>query len=81
MKAEFTHHDCRAFLKKVGARQVSDEAVEELRVIVEEIVLDVARRALLFAEDGRRLKVLPEDVRNAKKEFLKLHRWKEGSSS
>ncbi|MHB8566428.1 MAG: histone [Nitrososphaerales archaeon] len=70
MKAEFSYYNCMGFLKKAGAVQVSEEAVEEFRKIVEEIAVDIAKRAVLFAEDADRLKVAVEHVRNANKDFL-----------
>jgi histone H3/H4 len=73
MKAEFSYYKCMGLMKKAGARQVSEDAVVEFRKIVEEIALDISKRAVLFAEDAERLKVLPEDVRNAKREFLLLN--------
>jgi histone H3/H4 len=60
-----------SFLKKGGARQASNEALEEFCKIMEEISLDIAKRSVLFAEDDQRLKVIPEDVRKAKEEFLR----------
>lgn len=47
---------------------VSEEAVEELCKIMEEIARDISKRTVLFAEDAHRLKVLAEDVKNAEEE-------------
>ncbi len=68
-KAEFSFFTCRAFLK-VNAKQMSDEAVLEFRKIMEEIALDISKRAFLFADDEERFRVVAEDVKNAKREYI-----------
>jgi len=49
---------------------VSEEAVEELRKTIDNVALDIAKRAVLFADDAARFRVESEDVRCAMKEFL-----------
>ena len=69
-EVKFSLRRCYRILRKGGAGQVSDESVAELRKSIEDIALEVSRRAALFADDASRVKVTAEDVRSAVKEFL-----------
>jgi histone H3/H4 len=69
-KRDFSYHNCLKILRKAGAKQVSSGAAEELRRTIEQIALDISKRAILFADDGARLKVTAEDVRSAFRELL-----------
>ena len=57
-------------IKKAGAERVSDAAAGELRVILEEIGLNISKDALDFTKHTRRKTVKAEDVRIAAKKFL-----------
>ena len=57
-------------IKKAGAERVSDGAAGELRVILEEIGLNISKDALDFTKHTRRKTVKAEDVRIAAKKFL-----------
>jgi histone H3/H4 len=67
----FSYHHCHRILREAGAKQASYEASEELCKTLENIALDISRRAVLFADDNARLKVTREDVKSAYKEFLR----------
>lgn len=69
----FSYDHCRQILKRAGATQVSSEAVEQLQSIIEDIALDVSKRAVLFARDDERFKVKKEDLRAGAREFLESH--------
>jgi len=49
--------------KKAGAERVSDEAVKEIRDILEEIAEDLARDAATAAKHAGRVTVKAEDIR------------------
>ena len=69
-KARFSQNHCHKILRKAGAKQASSGASKELCKAIEEIALDISRKAVLFADDDARLKVTLEDVKAAVKEFL-----------
>lgn len=51
--------------------QASEEAILEFQKLVENVALEIAKRAYLFADDEARRKVLPSDVRKGFEEFMK----------
>jgi DNA-binding protein len=57
-------------LKKAGADRVSDESAEELRRVIEEIALSIAKSAVEMSEHAGR-KTVRGDVKLAAKTFSK----------
>ncbi|MCD6557479.1 MAG: histone family protein [Candidatus Aenigmarchaeota archaeon] len=55
--------------KKAGAKRVSADAIEELRDTVEEIGLDIARKAVLISQHSGRRTVQKKDI-----EFVIKHK-------
>ena len=58
-------------LKKSGAHRVSDESADELRRIIEEIAIAIARSAVDMSTHAGRKTVRGEDVKLAAKPFTK----------
>lgn len=59
-------------LKKSGAERVSDESADELRRILEEIGVAIAKNAVDMSSHAGRKTVKAEDVRLAAKQFAKF---------
>lgn len=59
-------------LKKNGADRVSDESADELRRILEEIGMAIAKNAIEMSVHAGRKTVKAEDVRLAAKQFTKF---------
>lgn len=59
-------------LKKVGAERVSDESAEELRRIIEEIAMVIAKNAVEMSSHAGRKTVKAEDVKLGAKPFSKF---------
>jgi DNA-binding protein len=59
-------------LKKSGAERVSDESADELRRILEEIGVAIAKSAVEMSVHAGRKTVKAEDVRLAAKQFAKF---------
>ena len=59
-------------LKKSGAERVSDESVDELRRIIEQVAIEVAKSAVDLAKHAGRKTVKSEDVKLASKTFSKF---------
>ena len=58
-------------LKKAGAERVSDESVDELRRIIEEIAMEISKGAVDMAKHAGRKTVKSEDVKLSSKVFSK----------
>jgi len=58
-------------IKKGGAERVSDEAAEELRIILEEIAVKIAQQAVELATHAGRKTVRASDIRLASKNILR----------
>ena len=58
-------------LKKAGAERVSDESVGELRRIIEDMAVEIAKSAVDMTKHAGRKTVKSEDVKLAAKGFLK----------
>jgi len=58
-------------LKKSGAERVSDESAGELRRIIEDIAIDIAKDAVDMTKHAGRKTVKSEDVKLASKKFSK----------
>ena len=58
-------------LKKSGAERVSDESVNELRKVIEDIAVDIAKNAVDMTKHAGRKTVRSEDVKLASKVYLK----------
>ena len=54
-------------LKKAGAERVSDESAEELRRVIEEIALEIAKNSVEMSKHAGRKTVKAEDVKLASK--------------
>lgn len=59
-------------LKKSGAGRVSHESADELRRIVEDVAMTIARSAVDMSAHAGRKTVKAEDVRLASKPFTRL---------
>ncbi len=59
-------------LKKSGAERVSDESADELRRILEEIGVTIAKNAVEMSIHAGRKTIKAEDVRLAAKQFAKF---------
>jgi histone H3/H4 len=59
-------------LKKSGAERVSDESADELRRVIEEIAVAVAKSAVEMSSHAGRKTVKAEDVKLASKPFKKF---------
>ena len=58
-------------LKKAGAERVSDDSVDELRRIIEEIAMEISKGAVDMAKHAGRKTVKSEDVKLASRTFYK----------
>ncbi len=59
-------------LKKSGAERVSDESADELRRVIEEIAMAVAKSAVEMSSHAGRKTVKADDVKLASKPFTKF---------
>ena len=59
-------------LKKAGAERVSDESADELRRIIEEVAINIAKSAIDMTSHAGRKTVKAEDVKLASKPFTKF---------
>ena len=59
-------------LKKAGAERVSDESADELRRIIEDIALEIAKNAVEMSKHAGRKTVKAEDVKLASKTSSKF---------
>lgn len=59
-------------LKKSGAERVSEESASELRRIIEELALAIAKSAVEMSDHAGRKTVKAEDVKLASKPFTKF---------
>jgi len=58
-------------IKKAGAERVSDSAIKELRIALEDVGLKIAMEALDFTKHARRKTVRVEDIQIAVRKVLK----------
>jgi len=58
-------------LKKAGAERVSNESAEELRRVIEEIALEIAKNSVEMSRHAGRKTVKAEDVKLASKTLKK----------
>ena len=59
-------------LKKSGAQRVSDESADELRRIIEEIAIAIAKSAVEMSIHAGRKTVRRDDVKLASKQYSKF---------
>ncbi len=59
-------------LKKSGAQRVSDESADELRRIIEEIAIAIAKSAVEMSIHAGRKTVRGDDVKLASKQYSKF---------
>lgn len=59
-------------LKKSGANRVSNESADELRRVIEDLALNIAKNAVEMSVHAGRKTIKAEDIRLASKSFLKL---------
>lgn len=58
-------------IKKAGADRVSDEAAKELREVLDEVGVKIAKEALDFTRHAHRKTVKAEDIQIAVRKILK----------
>ncbi len=58
-------------LKKSGAERVSDESVDELRRVIEDVAMEISKNAVEMSKHAGRKTVKAEDVKLAAKGFSK----------
>jgi len=58
-------------IKKAGADRVSDEAARELREVLDEVGVKIAKEALDFTRHAHRKTVKAEDIQIAVRKILK----------
>lgn len=58
-------------IKKAGAERVSDDGANALRIVLEEVGLNIAKDALDFTRHAHRKTVKAEDIQIAAKKFLR----------
>lgn len=59
-------------LKKSGAQRVSDESADELRRIIEDIAIAIAKSAVEMSIHAGRKTVRSDDVKLASKQYTKF---------
>jgi histone H3/H4 len=59
-------------LKKSGAERISDDAADELRKVLEEAGVRIARQAVDLSVHAGRKTIKPEDIRLASKNVIRL---------
>jgi len=59
-------------LKKAGAERVSDESADELRRVIENVAIDIAKSAVDMSSHAGRKTVKAEDVKLASKSYTKF---------
>lgn len=69
-KGELQLAPMHRIIKKAGAERVSEEAAEELRKVLEEIGLKIAREALDFMRHAGRKTVKIEDIQIAVRKVM-----------
>jgi histone H3/H4 len=72
MTTEFGLSVMYRILKKAGAERVSDESANELRRILEEIGVSIARNAVEMSIHAGRKTIKSEDIKLAAKQFSKF---------
>lgn len=58
-------------IKKAGADRVSDEAANELRLILEDIAIEISKTAILLSNHARRKTIKSEDILLAYKNTIR----------
>ncbi len=61
-------------IKKSGGERISDEAADELRRIIEDIAMRIARQAVDLSLHAGRKTIKAEDIRLASKNVLSFNR-------
>jgi histone H3/H4 len=59
-------------IKKSGAERVGDYAEDELRKVLEEVALRIAKQAVDLAVHAKRKTIRSEDIRLASKNIVRL---------
>lgn len=67
MAEEFTLAPMRRLLKKYGNIKVSEEACEEMRLVIGEYASEIAKKAISIAIEENRKTLLARDVRGAQR--------------
>lgn len=71
MESEISNAAIHRLIEKAGAPRVGDDAVEELKIILEEVAIKISREALELASHAGRKTVKASDIRLAVKRILR----------
>jgi len=61
-------------IKKAGADRVSEDAANQLRIILEEVAMEIAKSAIILSHHAGRKTVKNEDISLAFKTSIKFHK-------
>ena len=70
-KTDLSNASIHRLIQKAGASRVGDDAVEEVKIILEEVAIKVSREALELASHAGRKTVRAGDVRLAVKRLFR----------
>ncbi|HID17703.1 TPA: histone [Candidatus Bathyarchaeota archaeon] len=70
-KKEISTAAIHRLISKAGAARIGDDAVSELRKILEDLAVQISRGAWEMAAHAKRKTVKAEDIRLSAKRFLK----------
>lgn len=59
-------------IRKSGAERVSDDAANELRIVLEQIAEKIAKSAIELSQHAGRKTIKPEDIRLATRTVLRI---------
>jgi len=69
MMAELSLSSVEKILKDAGAKRVSDDAIRELRKIIEEFAEDIGTEAVKVAEHAGRKTIKEKDIKFATRQY------------
>jgi histone H3/H4 len=72
MAEEFTSAPMRRLIKRFGDLRISEDATEEMRIVLGAVGLKIAERAVRKAKSEGRKTVLRRDIKNSYREVIDM---------